>query len=155
MYIMNIRFYLLFILMFIFYVPFSAHNVIVEDDHYKVTHSWTYDEMEWKCSLTIPIALYGYYQRRTHVGDDFAHYVLSEYDRDYIRDLVQSFRIGGEKRGLSETDHVYNVINFVQSLRYEYDINSKQEQDYVRYPLETLVDGEGDCVEADCAVRGI
>lgn len=136
---------LLFIGMFLVSMPFSAHHVIVEDDHYKVTHSWTYDEMEWKCSLTIPVALYDYYQRRTHVGDDFAHYVLSEYDRNYIRDLVQSFRIGGEKRGLSETDHVYNVINFVQSLRYEYDIKSKQKQDYVRYPLETLVDGEGDC----------
>ena len=135
----------LLILLFGILLPVSAHNVIVEGDHYKITHHWTYDEREWKCSVTVPIVLYEYYQRRTHRGDDFAHYVLSEYDRDYIRDLVQSFRIGGEKRGYSETDHVYNVISFVQSLRYEYDIKSKQEEDYVRYPLETLVDGEGDC----------
>ena len=123
----------------------SAHHVIVEDDHYKITHQWTYDEREWKCSVTVPVVLYEYYQRRTHRSDEFAHYVLSEYDRDYIRNLVQSFRMGGEKWGYSETDHVYNVISFVQSLRYEYDIKSKQEQGYVRYPMETLVDGEGDC----------
>lgn len=126
-------------------VPVWAHNVVVEDDHYKITHRWTHDKREWECSVTVPIALYDYYQHRTHLGDDFAHYVLSEYDRDYIKDLVRSFREGGEKCGYSETDHVYNIISFVQSLRYEYDINSKQEQDYVRYPLETLVDGEGDC----------
>lgn len=123
----------------------SAHNVVVEGDDYKITHHWTYDEREWKCSFTVPVALYEYYQRRTHVGDDFAHYVLSEHDRDYIRYLVRSFRVGGEKQGYSETDHIYNIINFVQSLRYEYDIKSKKEEDYVRYPLETLVDGEGDC----------
>ena len=136
---------LLLILLFGVLVSVSAHNVVVEDDHYKITHHWTYDEREWKCSLTVPIVLYEYYQRRTHLGDDFAHYVLSEYDRDYIRYLVQLFRIGGEKHGYSETDHVYNVISFVQSLRYEYDIKSKKKEDYVRYPLETLVDGEGDC----------
>ena len=139
------RLRLLSILLFGVLLSVSAHNVVLEDDHYKITHQWTYDEQAWKCTVTVPVALYEYYQRRTHLGDDFAHYVLSEYDRDYIRDLVQSFRIGGEKRGYSETDNVYNVISFVQSLRYEYDIKSKQEQDYVRYPLETLVDGEGDC----------
>lgn len=142
---MKTRRCLLLVLALVISMPLWAHNVIKEDDHYKITHTWTYDEMEWKCSLTVPVDLYEYYQRRTHLGDDFAHYVLSEYDRDYIRNLVQSFRIGGEKHGFSETDNVYNIISFVQSLRYEYDIKSKHEEDYVRYPLETLVDGEGDC----------
>ncbi|MCR4848722.1 MAG: hypothetical protein K5920_07750 [Bacteroidales bacterium] len=135
----------LLILLFGVVLSVSAHNVVVEGNHYIITHQWTYDEREWECSLTVPIDLYEYYQRRTHQGDDFAHYVLSEFDRDYIRNLVQSFRLGGEKQGYSETNHVYNVICFVQSLRYEYDIQSKHEEDYVRYPLETLVDGEGDC----------
>ena len=142
---MKKRWCLLLALTLLVSMPLWAHNVIKEDDHYKITHTWTYDEREWKCSVTVPINLYEYYQRRTHLGDDFAHYVLSEYDRIYIRNLVESFRLGGEKRGYSETDHVYNVISFVQSLRYEYDLKSKQEKDYVRYPLETLVDGEGDC----------
>lgn len=136
---------LLLVWMFVVALPVMAHSVIVEGDCYKIKHNWTYNGVEWSCKLSIPIELYDYYQRRTHVGDDFSHYVLSEYDRDCIKDLVQSFRFGGEKNGLSETDNVYNVIGFVQSLQYMYDINSKQESDYVRYPVETLVDGVGDC----------
>lgn len=126
-------------------IPVCAHSVIVEDGCYQVKHNWRYNEVEWSCKLSIPMELYDYYQHRTHVGDDFSHYVLSEYDRECVRDLVQSFRVGGEKYGLSETDNVYNVINFVQSLQYMYDRESKQEDDYVRYPVETLVDGVGDC----------
>lgn len=136
---------LAFVMLFMIVVPMMAHSVIVEDDCYKIKHNWTYNEVEWSCRLSIPVELYEYYQERTHVGDDFSHYVLSEFDRDCIRDLVQSFRTGGEKLGLSETDNVYNVISFVQSLQYMYDIKSKREDDYVRYPVETLVDGVGDC----------
>lgn len=136
---------LAFVWLFAFVVPVMAHSVVVEDDCYKIKHNWTYNEVEWSCKLSIPIGLYDYCQKRTHVGDDFSHYVLSEFDRDCIRDLVHSFRIGGEKYGLSETDNVYNVICFVQSLQYMYDIKSKKEEEYVRYPVETLVDGVGDC----------
>ena len=135
----------LLVMMFLMTMSCMAHSVTVEGDYYRINHQWKYDGMEWSCNLSIPIALYDYYQRRTHEGAFFAHYVLSEYDRDYIRDLVQSFRLGGEKRGLDETDNVYNVIAFVQSLQYVYDRSSKQEDDYVRFPVETLVDGVGDC----------
>lgn len=123
----------------------SAHQVIEEDGCYKVSHQWTYDEVKWSCTVSIPTELYAYYQRRTHQGDEFVHYVLSDFDRYYIRELVNSFRAGGEKFGLSETDHVHNVISFVQSLRYVNDSDSKGKPDYVRFPLETLVDGVGDC----------
>lgn len=136
---------LLMALASLFAVTAMAHSVVVEEGCYKIKHNWYYDEVEWSCKLSIPMELYDYYQRRTHLGDDFSHYVLSVYDREYVRDLVQSFRVGGEKNGLSETDNIYNVISFVQSLQYKYDINSKNEEEYVRYPIETLVDGVGDC----------
>lgn len=123
----------------------SAHDVVEEDGFYKMSHHWKFNDITWSCSVSIPTNLYDYYQERTHLGDEFLHYVLSDHDRYYIRDIVKSFRAGGEKLGLTEADNVYNVIAFVQSLRYVLDSDSKGEEDYVRFPLETLVDGVGDC----------
>lgn len=122
-----------------------AHHVTLEDGFYKMSHEWHYDDVKWSCHLSVPANLYEYYQERTHLGDEFVHYVLSDYDREIIRQLVSSFRAGGEKWGLTEVGNVYNVITFVQSLKYVHDSDSKGEEDYVRFPLETLVDGVGDC----------
>lgn len=136
-------------------VTASAHHVMEEDGCYKVSHEWTYGEIEWSCSLSVPTDLYAYYQQRTHGGDEYVHYVLSDYDRYYIRDLVRSFRSGGEDLGYSDTDNVLNVIAFVQSLQYVYDAVSKGEDDYVRFPLETLVDGVGDCEDMSILAAAI
>lgn len=132
-----------------------AHSVVYEDGAYKINHTWTHKGVRWTCSLSIDASLYNYYGSRTHYGDDYVHYVLSEYDRDYIRSLVKSFRSGGEKYGYSEVENVMNVISFVQSLKYVYDSESTGQSDYVRFPVETLVDGVGDCEDMAILVSAI
>ena len=122
-----------------------AQSVPPDDGYYKVKYSWTYDEVKWSFSIGIPEEDYAFYRGRAHKNDDLMHYVLSEYDRDYIRDIVSSFREGGEKWGLTDLDNVFNVVSFVQSLQYVSDDSSRGEDEYVRYPIETLVDGNGDC----------
>ena len=123
----------------------SAQSVRPEDGYYKVEYSWKYDEVKWSFTVGIPKDVYDFYRGRTHYNDDLMHFVLSEYDRDYIRDIVASFREGGEEWGLSDMDNVFNVVSFVQSLQYVSDEASRGEDEYVRYPIETLVDGIGDC----------
>jgi hypothetical protein len=132
-------------LLLLFCVVASAQSVSPEDGYYKVKYSWTYDDVRWSFTVGIPENVYDFYRGRTHYNDDLMHFVLSEYDRDYIRDIVASFREGGEKWGLSDLDNVFNVVSFVQSLQYVSDESSKGEDEYVRYPIETLVDGIGDC----------
>ena len=122
-----------------------GQSVRPEDGFYKVKYSWEYDEVKWSFSVGIPENIYDFYRERTHYNDDLMHYVLSDYDRDYIREIVKSFRTGGEEWGLSDLDNVFNVVSFVQSLQYVSDETSRGEDEYVRYPLETLVDGIGDC----------
>ena len=85
------------------------------------------------CAAQIDMELYRYYQGRQHQSDDMVQFVLSDYDRATIRNLAESF------------DSLDSVISFVQSLRYVSDLDSKGEEEYVRFPIETLVDGEGDC----------
>ena len=123
----------------------SAQSVEPEDSLYKVDYSWDYKEVQWSFSVNVPKEVYDYYRDRTHYNDDLMHFVLSEHDRDYIREIVKSFRAGGEEWGLSDMDNLFNVVAFVQSLQYISDETSKGEEDYVRYPIETLVDGVGDC----------
>ena len=86
-----------------------------------------------KCGAQDYDKLYRYYQGRQHQSDDMVQFVLSDYDRATIRNLAESF------------NSLDSVISFVQSLRYVSDLDSKGEEEYVRFPIETLVDGEGDC----------
>ena len=123
----------------------SAQSVEPEDGYYKVYHSWEYNEVQWSFSVDVPADVYDFYQGRTHYNDDFMHFILSDFDREYIREIVDLFWEGGERWGLSELDNVFNIVTFVQSLRYVTDESSRGEEDYVRYPIETLVDGVGDC----------
>lgn len=122
-----------------------AHSVEEVGNSYRITHEWDHDGLTWSCSLNIPVELYEYYQGRAHQSDDMVKFVLSDYDRGCIRSLVSSFREGGDKAGYSDRNNMGNVISFVQSLRYMSDRASKGELDYVRFPVETLVDGVGDC----------
>lgn len=126
-------------------LPCFAHSVVREGDNYKISHEWKHNGIQWSCSLNIPVTLYRYYQGRAHQSDDMVQFVLSDYDRDCVRSLVASFREGGVKANYSDRDNMGNVISFVQSLRYVTDPVSKGEQEYARFPIETLVDGLGDC----------
>lgn len=134
-----------FVLLLFAVLPCTAHSVVEKDGQYVVTHGWNYNNQKWTCDLSIPMELYQYYQERAHQSDDMVQFVLSDYDRDCMRSLVKSFREGGAKAGYSDIEDMGNVINFVQSLRYVTDKDSKGEEDYVRFPVETLVDGMGDC----------
>ena len=50
-----------------------------------------------------------------------------------------------EEMASSESEQIELAVSFVQSLPYAYDSVSKGIEEYVRYPVETLVDGCGDC----------
>ena len=136
---------LTFALLFLLVFQCAAHSVKREGDYYVVTHEWKYQGRQWSCNLNIPISLYRYYQGRAHTSDEPVEFVLSDFDRDCVTTLVRSFREGGAKVGYSSSDNMRNVISFVQSLRYVTDVESTGEDDYIRFPVETLVDGVGDC----------
>jgi len=111
-------------------------------------YSWRYNGLIWTHSENVPSELYQYYQSRDHSNREYVDYALSDYDREYLRNLVASFEEVGEKKGYSDNDNVLNVVTFVQSLPYTSDIVSTGADEYPRYPVETLVDGGGDCEDS-------
>lgn len=123
-----------------------GHTVTERGDVFHIEHTWQCGKEKWSCNLDVEKRIYRYYkQEREHSSDNYMRYILSDADRPYIADIVAMIREGGRKAGYSDSDNVRNVVAFVQSLRYVSDIASTGKKEYVRFPIEMLVDGKGDC----------
>lgn len=89
------------------------------------------------------------YQRMDHSDSSAAF--LSRYILDgkcpEIVELANQIKKMCRDRGFNTFHIASTVMAFQQSFRYKFDEDSKGDLEYVRYPLETLVDKEGDC---DC-----
>ena len=131
----------------------SAHTVVEWDGYYEVRHSWICNGRECSITLNISTELYEYYRNdREHlaykflfnedeVEPNYYSFMLSEHDRPVMRAVANEFF----KYATSEKEAILIALTFVQSLPYAFDSDSKGEDEYVRYPVETLVDGCGDC----------
>jgi PKD repeat protein len=106
-------------------------------------YEWVYDGQAQSCDLEIPFDLYAYYKsqpRMVWAGRDYDEYVLDPYDDDYLEAITQEVlsTTAGDYHAALE-----NALFFVQKcIRYVYD---PLWFEYPRYPIETLVDGYGDC----------
>lgn len=125
-----------------------------EDDNSIVkNYQWNCAGEKKSCSLLIDRELLDYYRYgRDHYAYRFedtpfdgpANYfsfMFSDYDRDLVRSLSSQLCDPSS----STLDNVKTATAFVQSLPYAYDEESIGQAEYVRYPVETLVDGVGDC----------
>lgn len=92
---------------------------------------------------------YREYQSLNHL--DSSAEALNRYVLDgkcpEIVDLANQIKKSCRNNGFNTLHTVNTVMSFQQSFRYKFDHISKDSMEYVRYPLETLVDREGDC---DC-----
>ncbi|MFA4861866.1 PEGA domain-containing protein [Methanoregula sp.] len=101
--------------------------------------------------LDIPQDLYDYYKSQPHPKGDsrdtFSRYAISERDRLYLKALLEKLRGASDLRTYDDRTDYRNVVAFVQSIRYEEDVDpvTNQETDYWKYPVETLAEGSGDC----------
>jgi len=106
-------------------------------------YEWTYDEQAQSCDLEVPVDLYSYYRSQPRIvwtGRDYDDYVLDPLDDRYLRTVTQEIldTTAGDYHAALE-----NALFFVQHcIRYVYD---PLWFEYPRYPIETLVDGIGDC----------
>lgn len=143
------RKFLHLLILMLFTVTASAQT----DGWFSVNHSWNCNGKNYSIELEISEELYDYYQNeREHLAYhfriedaetpvNFYSFILSDYDRPFIRELADRF----SERAFTDLDKVKLAMTFVQSLPYAFDDDSKGEEEYVRYPIETLVDGSGDC----------
>jgi len=109
-------------------------------EYFSSKYQWTFNHYSYTYSLKIPKPLYEYYRKQTH-DRDYAKYAINDNDRKVLDKIISSFR----EKSDSKTDAAYNIVAFVQSIPYSKDYLSTGFNEYPRYPIETLVDGTGDC----------
>jgi len=109
--------------------------------------AWEIDGREQAWDLLIPESLYDDYRSRppTTYADRYRYdaYVLDPVDDPTLEDFARALanRVGGDEEAFLE-----GTLAFVQgAIRYVPDPPLLERP---RYPLETLVDGEGDCEDA-------
>jgi hypothetical protein len=92
---------------------------------------------------------YAEYQQKEHLDNwpkALRNYILQGLCPE-ITDLANQIKAACSLKNFTTFHVVSSVMALQQSFKYVYDMDSKGFEEYIRYPLETLVDREGDC---DC-----
>ena len=120
--------------------PVSCFNI--GSDSFNVEFQWTYSGQTWTYSDIIDGNYYYSYRDKPRTYD-FASYVI--FEDEFIRSVAEYFDREATGRGYSTIQKAELVLAFVQSIPYQLDEESTGYIEYPRYPVETLVDGVGDC----------
>jgi hypothetical protein len=117
---------------------------------------WVYVGKTWTMSLYIPQQLYNYFSNKTRVPtEDYSVYVTHPYDDEYISSIIRKFNEIAIEEGYNENQNVNLVLSFVQSLPYATDDVTTDFDEYPRYPIETLIQGGGDCEDTSILASAI
>ncbi len=119
-------------------------------------YTWEWDGVERSITITVPEQLYDYYsEKERYQTMDYRGYLLHPVDDQYIEALVYEFNLIQVNEGLSEENKTDLVISFIQSMEYVLDADSKGLTEYPRFPVETLVDGGGDCEDTSILMASL
>lgn len=118
--------------------------------------TWTYQGTNHTYCIDVPKTAYQYFQKQDHTrNSNYVRYALSDYDREYVRDIAGAFAAMGTDAGYNERETIENFIAFVQSLPYTIDQETTGIEEYPRYPLETIVDKGGDCEDVAILIASV
>ena len=111
--------------------------------------TWNYGGKQWVYRLQVPQQIYHYFASRerlplVHYGV-FSIYITDPRHKEFISALANNFSKAADQEKYSLRQTVELVLAFVQSIEYVTDEISKGLEQYTRYPLETLVELQGDC----------
>jgi len=99
---------------------------------------------------TFSQSIYEFYanQSRQYVDNyqyKYGSYVSDQLDKYLMDAMVSEFETYGQENGHTERQVIEHMMSFVQNLEYTTDEAGTGWNDYPKYPLETLVQQEGDC----------
>ena len=118
--------------------------------------SWMYQGTSHRYHIDVPKTVYQYFRGQDHTkNSNYVRYALSDHDRRYVREIGAAFAAMGEEAGYGTRETIENFIAFVQSLPYTSDPETTGIEEYPRYPLETLVDGGGDCEDVAILIASV
>lgn len=124
---------------------YGFYIVFVDGDVFR-TYNW--DAQKVNYSLTVSI-LYSDFQKhrndtvtRSYTGMSDLKKFVNPSDNSVVQ--IAKYIIDNT-RGMDDGDRLYVLLRFVQILKYQYDSVSMGQEEYFKYPVETLYDMNGDC----------
>jgi hypothetical protein len=115
---------------------------------YDLSRTWTFyvDSSTWTLSLNVSAEDYWEAKvlPRAAASSEmrYANYVTSD---EVVNETAAMLAAMAESKGYDRYTTACFVLDFVQNTNYDSDLNTTGEEEYPRYPVETLVDGVGDC----------
>lgn len=95
--------------------------------------------------------IYGYQLEDGKTASNYFSFIQSEYDRELMGTLAAMLCHPDS----SDYTNVASALYFVQTIEYVPDSVSKGVDEYVRFPIETLSDGTGDCEDKTILLAAI
>lgn len=110
------------------------------------SYNWTYNGHKYKITVEIPKSAYDYYHGLERIPtSDYSVYVSYPIDDNYLMGIVEKLQAFSSIEGFTDVQRVNLVVSFVQNIPFTNDFITTGYDEYPRYPLETLIDGGGDC----------
>lgn len=109
-------------------------------------YSWLYDGDLQHLALQFSRSQVEWFKELPRLKtDDYSYYATNTADDGYMTSLVKAFAHIKEKQGYTDYESAELAVSFVQSLEYLIDKDVSGNEEYPKYPLETLTDQGGDC----------
>jgi len=132
-----------------------THWIEAENGYYYAHYEWDYKRTSWTYDAEVPVEFYNYFASEPRSSHDYARYVDNPDDDEWINDLANDFVIAAEEKGWNEFETVSFALAFIQSMPYTSDTVTTGYDEYPRYPIETIVDGGGDCEDTSILFSSI
>lgn len=114
---------------------------------------WKFQQKDYTILLKINLKRYN---SLTNKSRSAIPGMISEEGCDESREIIAEFRkIINESPGWSEEDKIHFILAFVQAVPYTRDADTTRHADFYRFPVETLIDGGGDCEDLTILVCSI
>jgi hypothetical protein len=107
------------------------------------TYEWSYDGHPWNLIMQISESLYLYYSKMDRAPvEDYSIYVTHPLDDNFTASIATELKKQASGRHYDDEETVNFAASFVQNLDYRLE---PKDEEYPKYPVETLFDKGGDC----------
>ncbi|KYK20874.1 hypothetical protein AYK25_04350 [Thermoplasmatales archaeon SM1-50] len=132
--------------------PLSAAHLITREFRWDYPSDW-WNTRSWTWTIYVSQDLYLYESQLPRIT---SWYDWSKYTDDPVLEvLAPGLKEAAENNGFDYYETVNFVLAFVHCLPYTVDDITTGANEYPRYPIETLVDGGGDCEDTSFLVAGL
>lgn len=125
------------------------------EETFERLYEWDYNGYTFSTLLSLSKEKFDYYRGLGHSNLNLVKYATDSYNRKVAAEIAGGIKQQGASLGFTNYEIMMMATSFVQELPYVTDKESLGELEYVRYPIETLIDGAGDCEDKSILLAAV